>query len=153
MDVRGSHSRRTLLAGGVRLGCAAILAGPLSLVAAARTAARGVGAAATILASGPGPGRAGGTLVRGCSAVATVVEGVGGSLPSGIALDFRHDLGLLVTGVAPVGMRTDAGTGTVEAVSGPAWALVSVPRRGRAGPWRLRIGDLAASVRVETSRW
>jgi hypothetical protein len=153
MHVRGSHSRRTLLAGGVRLGCAAILAGPLTIVTAATAAARGAGVPARLLASGLGPGRAGGTLVRGCSAVATAVEGAGGSVPSGMALDFRRDLGLLVTGAAPLGMRTDAGTGTVQADSGTAWALVSVPRRGRAGPWRLRIGGLPTSVRVETSHW
>ena len=154
MDVLGSrHSRRALLVGGVRLGSAALLAGPLTLATAAEAAARGAGLPARVLASGPGPGRAGGTLVRGCSAVATAVEGVGGSLQWGTALDFRRDLALLVTGADPLAMRADAGTGTVQADAGPAWVLVGVPRRGHAGPWRLRIGGRATSVRVETSHW
>ena len=153
MNTDGSlRSRRTVLAGGIRLGCAALLAGPLTAATAARAAAGAV-VSATVLASGPGVRHAGGTLLRGCSAVATAVEGVGGSLRPGMALDFRRDLALLVTGADPLTIRADAGAGTVQAEPGPAWALVSVTRRGRALPWRLRIGGLATSVHVETSHW
>jgi hypothetical protein len=149
---------RLLLGGSVgsvvRTSLGGVVGGGIARLAVVPDAVPAAGTAPpAIVASGPGPTVGGGTMLRGCSATATAVEGWGGRLPSGISIDFGRRTALLLTGLDPTRLEIDEGTGDVAGPAAPAWILVAVHGRARdlVPNWRIRAAGRTTVVASETT--
>ena len=148
--MNGRHDRRAVLRAGTAGFTALLLHGPIAALAGIREAS--VRAAdTTALVGGSGAFATEAVLLRGCSALSTAVAGIGGSLPHGIAIDFRRSLACLVSGIDRRSIDLRPADALIAGGPGSDWVIVPIERADGHRQWRARIGEALRLVERETN--
>jgi hypothetical protein len=148
--MNGRHDRRAVLRAGMAAFTALLLEGPIAALAGTRApGAHAAGAAA--LVGGGGAFATEAVLLRGCSALSTAVAGIGGSLPHGIAIDFRRSLACLVSGIDRRSIELRTADAVIASSPGSDWVIVPIERADGHRRWRARIGEAFRLVERETN--